>query len=97
MGMVTLTSPVTGGGGINLPVLDALLLRIWVDEGSDEIVARAYEILQKSSSLVRVDKKYIPATDVTWGMLCSVLAGLQHRRGQNLARLGVIEVESPLG
>jgi len=89
---VALASPVTGGGGITLPLLDALLLKLWADEGSGEVVSRAYKILQTSSASVWVDKQYILASKVTWGMLCSTLLGLQRRRVHNLARLGIVDV-----
>lgn len=92
MRAITFASHVTGGGGITLPVLDALLLKIWIDEGSEEIVSRAYAILQNNHSSIWVNKEFIPAKEITWGMLCSTLATLKHRRVQNLARLGIIEV-----
>lgn len=91
----TLASPVTGGGGVSLPVLEALLLQLWVDEGYPGLINRALAILQQSSAAFQIDKHKFHASEITESMLNNSLNVLKQRRAPNLVRMGVLKTMQP--
>lgn len=92
--VATLACPATGGGGVSMPALEALLLQLWVEHGLNGVVPRAMEILSNRESIVQLGgTKLLAAKNVSSAMLHKALISLKHRRALNLARLGAIKVE----
>lgn len=86
----TLVSPLTGGAGLNLSPLEALLLDAAGNQGWDAAAGSVHERLSQLSTPLPSARGPIPANRIRLEDLEQLLSLLRGRKATNLQRLGLL-------